>query len=212
MIIKQKENDDMENKILNCKQCGEPTENIVELVTVKTMVDRGWKKDKFYQAMGDIIETAVCDKCLDKYIDEVLNPKKRILKLSLLTAIVVAGCLVLFFFVPLTAFRVFCVVLAGIAVLALLQEIGRIRKRTKVAMNRNEQDRRKALAVNLVSELLPKRHVDADLTYIDIRRVMRDNLELLGKEYGVSYKKLEAIRSFLREEKKKHNLEEEENK
>lgn len=37
---------------------------------------------------------------------------------------------------------------------------------------------------------------------------MRDNPELLAKEYGFSHKKMLAIRNFLREEKRKQKLEE----
>ncbi|NLD26065.1 MAG: hypothetical protein GX661_01745 [Acholeplasmataceae bacterium] len=198
----------MENINENCKQCGAVTENQYELITLKTMVDRGWRKNKYYQAMGDIVHAAVCDDCLDKYINQVLHPTKRIVKLSLLSALVFGGCVVLFLFVQLTAFRVFCAIIAAITVLAFLQELKNIRKKTNAARKRTEADNHKILAVDLISRYLPKRHEDAELTYLDVRRIKRENLELLGKEYGFSYKKLVAIRNYLREEKRNQRLDE----
>lgn len=64
----------MEKQNHVCKNCGRETENQIELVTLKTMVDRGWKKNKYFQAMGDIINTALCDDCLDEHIAKVTNP------------------------------------------------------------------------------------------------------------------------------------------
>ncbi|MFY9422135.1 MAG: hypothetical protein WBK54_03300 [Bacilli bacterium] len=198
----------MEKQNHVCKNCGRETENQIELVTLKTMVDRGWKKNKYFQAMGDIINTALCDDCLDEHIAKVTNPQAAILKLSILSLIVFAGCSFLFWFVEVTAFRVFCAIIAGITVLAFLQELKRITQKAEKAKKLSDTERRKAMATDLLSRLLPKKHNDAELAYIDVRRVMRDNPELLAKEYGFSHKKMLAIRNFLREEKRKQKLEE----
>jgi hypothetical protein len=196
----------MENNIANCKKCGAPTENQIELVTLKTMVDRGWRKNKYYQAMGDIVYTAICDNCVDEYIAQIINPTKQIVRLSLLSALVFVGCVALFFLVPLTAFRVFCAIIAGISVLAFLQEFKSIRKKTNAAKKRSDNDNRKILAVDLLSRFLPKKHEDAELSYLDVRRIKRENLDMLAKEYGFSSKKLVAIRNYLREEKRNQRL------
>ncbi|HHZ11496.1 MAG TPA: hypothetical protein GYA05_02150 [Acholeplasmataceae bacterium] len=200
----------MEKEILHCKQCGKETDNKLELVTLKTMVDRGFRKNKYYQAMGDIVTVSFCDECIDRHVEEVLNPKRVVLKLSLLSAVVLLGCSFLFWFVQVTAFRVFCGIIALITALAFFQELKRILKKTENLKKQSEEERRKSMAVDLATRHLPKRHEDAELAYVDIRRVMRDNLELLGKEYGFSYNKLVAIRDYLRKEKRKLRKEENE--
>lgn len=194
----------MEKNIVNCKKCGATTENQFELVTLKTMVDRGWRKNKYYQAMGDILHEAVCDDCIDEYIKKIASQTKKIVNLSVRTAVVVVGCVLLFLFVSLTAFRVFCAIIGVIAILAFLQEFSNIKKDAKSSAVAS--DNRKNLAVNLLSTLLPKKHNDAELTYIDSYLIKKGNLEQLGKEYGISQKKLAQIRSFLKEQKSNQNL------
>lgn len=201
----------MENKISNCKKCGAPTENQFELVTLKTMVDRGFRKNKYYQAMGDIIHTAICDDCIDEFIAKSSNSSKHILKLSLLSLIVFIGCIVLFLVVPITAFRVFCAIIAGITVLAFLQEFNNIKKQAKEINNKNEKENRNTLAVKLLSKLLPDRHNDAELAYVDAYLIKKGDLNILAKEYGFSYKKLVQIKNFLKEGKDNQQLDDDAN-
>ena len=85
-----------------------PTENQFELVTLKTMVDRGFRKNKYYQAMGDIIHTAICDDYIDEFIAKSSNSSKQILKLSLLSLIVFIGCIVLFWWFQLQLLEFLC--------------------------------------------------------------------------------------------------------
>lgn len=201
----------MENNICKCSKCGAPTENQLELVTVKTMVDRGWRKNKYYQAMGDIVTTAICDNCVDQYIEKVTHPKENITKLAICTAIVFLGSIALYVLVPVTAFRVFCAIIAGITVLAFLQEFKNIRKKANEVLNRNEKDNRIMLAVELAGRTLPKKHNDAELTYVDSKQILKGNLDKIAKEYGISYQKLVSIRKFLREERRNQKLEDAEN-
>lgn len=199
----------MEN--INCKKCGAQTDNQIELVTLKTMVDRGWKKNKYYQAMGEIVHTAICDDCVNTYINQVMNPNKVIMRLILLTSLVVGGCVALFLWVPITAFRVFCGIIAGVSVLAFLQELSHTRKKTKAVKNKSESENRKRLTIDLLSRYLPKKHVDAELAYVDVRRVLNENIEMLAKEYSFSSKKFFEIRKHLKEEKRNQKLENIEN-
>lgn len=188
-----------------------PTENHFELVTLKTMVDRGFRKNKYYQAMGDIIHTAICDDCIDEFIAKSSNSSKQILKLSLLSLIVFIGCIVLFLVVPITAFRVFCAIIAGITVLAFLQEFNNIKKQAKEINNKNEKENRNTLAVKLLSKLLPDRHNDAELAYVDAYLIKKGDLNILAKEYGFSYKKLVQIKNFLKEGKDNQQLDDDAN-
>lgn len=186
---------------MNCKKCGAPTENVFELVTLKTMVDRGWRKNKYYQAMGDIFKEAVCDKCIDEYIGKISNPTKKIVNLSIRTAVVVIGCVLLFLLVQLTAFRVFCAIIGILAILAFIQELSHLLKSNKEVTNTNITENRKALAVKLISTLLPNKHNDAELTYVDTYLIKKGDLEKIGKEYGFSVKKLTQVRAYLKDNK-----------
>ena len=184
----------------------------IRVVTLKTMVDRGFRKKQILSSDGDsIIHTAICDDCIDEFIAKSSNSSKQILKLSLLSLIVFIGCIVLFLVVPITAFRVFCAIIAGITVLAFLQEFNNIKKQAKEINNKNEKENRNTLAVKLLSKLLPDRHNDAELAYVDAYLIKKGDLNILAKEYGFSYKKLVQIKNFLKEGKDNQQLDDDAN-
>jgi hypothetical protein len=192
----------MENSI-RCKKCGTETENKLTLVTIKTLTDRGMKKNKYYQAMGDVFETGICDDCLDQYIEELKNPNKKILKKALVSGLILLACAGLFFFVQYGPFQVLCAVLGALSVIAFVQEYKHIKKESNEVKNRKSKENRKLLSVKLLSTVLPKKHNDADLQYIDKRRIMTESLEVLGKEQGVSHNKLIEIRNYFKNEEEK---------
>ncbi len=187
----------MEHK-KRCKKCGQETTNEFELVTIKTMTVHGFRKNKIYQAMGDILTESVCDECIDHYIEKETHPTRQILYRISITALQVIFGLVLFILVELWAVKFFGIIITIVAICGCIQEIKNIQKKVIDIQNRSNVANRKVLGIELLSKLLPKKHVDAELTYIELKRVMKEDLSHLGKEYGVSLKKLESIRQYIK--------------
>ena len=65
--------------------------------------------------------------------------------------------------------------------------------------------------MKLLSKLLPDRHNDAELAYIDAYLIKKGDLNILAKEYGFSYKKLVQIKNFLKEGKDNQQLDDDAN-
>lgn len=188
-----------------CKKCGREAENVFKLAELKTMVVRNGAKSVRYQAMGDMLEAAACDDCITDYVNLQLNPKRKLKKTIAAYCLFAAFGIVLvilnlgnFLGVDNAVPKIFGFVVAFVSILSCSREIKNIRERIARLQSQTDQQNRKILAVEMLSRYLPRKHNDADLTYIDIDRLMNDDLEKLAMDCNGSVTKLKKIRHYIR--------------
>ena len=91
-----------------------------------------------------------------------------------------------------------CLLFGGFAVAVAVSEFSRIRKETADIRAGTGGFTRAHMIEELAASLLPKKHNDAQLTYLLRSRVLDENqLNALNKEYQISRKKLSSIRAYL---------------
>lgn len=193
-------------EIKTCVNCYREAVKEIELVTIKTMEDRGFRKTKIYQAMGDIISVSVCDHCVNHYIEQQYHYKKKNRIQIFATALLLLISLVVIRSTHSNSITLFAVVITIAFVASCVQEIKKRTERVKVMKNRSHEQNRRLMEVEFLSKKLPKKHVDAKLTYIALDRILNDNTKDLSSEYGISQKKLLSIRHYLNQEGKQEAL------
>lgn len=189
-----------------CIKCCSETTLEFDLVTIKTMEDYGFRKTHYYQAMGDILTASVCESCVKEYIQNELNPrKKNILKITytILMTLISLAILVIIEFLPLT---IFLIILNVVIIAGCVQEFNKRKVRIEKIKARSKDQNKRIMAVELIASNLPKKRNDARLTYIELERILGDNLAELGREYGVSQSKLLKIRHYLKQEGKEEAI------
>ncbi|MDO4549296.1 MAG: hypothetical protein Q4D04_14490, partial [Clostridia bacterium] len=179
-----------------CKKCAGEAEKVYTLLTIRTLTVRGLKGNKHYQAMGEVFDFPLCDACVSEYIESRKTPGNRRWKAARVPALLLLAAIVIFALNLGAAGTVAGMVFAAFAATVFVNELQRVKKDAAQIRDACEADNRRHLVAELAATLLPKKHNDASLTYIELDRVMREDLKLLSAEYAVSYKKLRSIRKF----------------
>ncbi len=188
-----------------CKKCKSETDNIYNLVELKTMIVRNFTKSTRYQAMGNVLQEALCPTCLTEYMEKELNYKQKVIRTLVPFALYAAFGLALVLlnlgtllevnnFVP----KVFGAIVLFTSILGCTRELKKIKLRTTQLNGQKEELTRKHLAVDLLSKLLPQKHNDANLTYIDKDRLMTEDYKKLALYSNSSVDKLKTMRQFLK--------------
>lgn len=188
-----------------CKKCNKVTDNLIDLVELKTMIVRNFVKSTRYQAMGNMLQAAVCDECITEYINAELDPKKKILY-SVLAYCLFAAFGITLVILDLGGFlgvddsvpKVFGLVVAIVSILSCIREMKNIKERIEWLKTEDSRRIRKLLAVELLSKYLPNKHNDADISYIDLEMLMKDNLQQLAYDSNSSVSKLEKMRRYIK--------------
>lgn len=187
----------MENN--TCIKCGKDTTKSYDLVTIKTMEDRGFRKTHYYQAMGDIFTATACESCVNDYVKEQLNPKKKNFLQITYTALIAFISLVVMIVVDFIPMTIFLLIFNAFIINGCIQDHHRRQQKVEMIKAQSNHQNKRMLAVELIARYLPKKRHDAQLTYIELERIMDENLEELGREFGVSQSKLLRIRHYLKQ-------------
>lgn len=181
----------------NCRKCNSDNARAYPLVTIRTMTVRGGKGTQKYQAMGEVFSVPLCDACIDAYIAQRSKPGYlKALRLPLMMLIVAVA--VHFLGLPNLLPWAISALFGAFAVAIAVSECRRIRTESGQIPAGKGIFTREHMIEELAATLLPKKHEDANLTYILRSRVeSEDALNGLSKEYGVSLKKLRSIRQYL---------------
>ena len=188
----------MEQRLI-CKKCGGEGAESYPLVTVRTMTVRSGGTTQKYHALGEVFSIDLCPACIDAWIQERSQAWPQIRKAAvlplLLTAVAVA---VHFLGLENLIRRALCLLFGGFAVAVAVSEFSRIKKEAADIRAGTGGFTRAHMIEELASTLLPKKHNDAQLTYLLRSRVLDESqLNALNKEYQISRKKLASIRAYL---------------
>ena len=180
-----------------CKKCGCETEDVYSYVTVRTMTVRDLKGAKHYEAMGDIVDAPLCDKCIEDCIQSSKTVRGRLFSVAKLPlAMAALGVAAQFLGLGGAGWVIGAVLLAFGAAIFLTELRKLVVSAKEAAAAPDYANRKKALGA-LAAQVLPKKHNDADLKYIPLLRLMNESTEALSKDFHVSRKKLASIKSYV---------------
>jgi hypothetical protein len=182
----------------NCEKCACEGAKEYKLITVRTMTVHEGRKTKRYQAMGEFFRMPLCDSCIDAYIESRKNAKKQVRKALIVPCLLFVLAVALLLLNLGDAAWLGAALCAGFGAVVLATDLKKVKTETAAIREGSGIYTRPHMIEELVSTLKPKKHNDAALTYLLADRVLdKKQIPGLAKEYRISTKKLESIRTYL---------------
>ena len=169
-----------------CIQCGKTAEWTVRALEVRTLPVRGLTGEKRVQALGDFVESGVCDSCARSHLDSLKSiSKSSRKKVTVFSAVLIAGILIeIASFLFLKSEKVF--ILLGIfavicGVLGIYDSLKKAKEKSAELHAMTEKDALEEAAWDVFLEEAPSKEGTNDLTYIPVneRSLKRKNGDLM---------------------------------
>ena len=156
--------------------CGKRTDQSQTLMEVITLHMRGLGGDQRAQALGEMVEAALCDACLDAHVAGIIHPVKARRRTLLVSAGLMAAGAALAA-VPWggeVQLGLFGFAALGLGALGLYFGLDRLRKASLRAASAGPQERRRLYAMEALGPHLPGKAGDNELSYVPFIRALTD--------------------------------------
>lgn len=156
----------------DCKACGTSQAQVYPVQEVLTQHIRGLKESRV-QALGERLEVALCDACLDAFVHSLVHPQQALTKAGLGFGAMLVLAVVMFFFFgagSVPDLRLAGILLAGFAVLGFRQRYLALRAQQAQAREGSPQAQRERFLDTYLLRVLPTKSGENSQTYIPLTK------------------------------------------